>query len=218
MNGRTEDDGAFRGTFDPVQVRVSGLGEGIDPAAHIVGTDPGFEYLWIERDSLVTGKVISATFYDMPVDYGDVVLFDGAPIGHRDDEKRTPRFPLLQKLRSGAYRRYWFRAQQPERGFLERINDHLPAETFFYVHDEKVSMLCHECANAGKQPHVHEEAPASLVSGKFIVPESELNERLAGALDEAIGDSAIVAVPQLFHDLGDAARTRRDDERWQSLA
>jgi hypothetical protein len=218
MKGETGEDGIFTGSFDGVQVRVSTLGEGIDPAAHVEGSEPSFENLWIQRLSYVHGRIANASIYDLPVDYGDIVLFDGAPVGWRDDGKtRTPRFPLLQKLRSGPFRRYRFLAKQPRRGFFQEIGDRLPEESFFYVHDEQVNMLCRECARGGKIVHDHSEPEALLVSGKFVVPEGALDSTLVETLEELTGDAGLLAIPKLFHDLGDAARARRDEERWRNI-
>lgn len=218
MKGSVGEDGIFTGSFDSVQVRVSTLGEGVDPAAHVVGCAPDFENLWIERLSYVHGKIANASIYDLPVDYGDIVLFDGDPVGWRDDgTTRTPRFPLLQKLRSGAFRRYWFLAQQPHRSFLDDLHELLPEETFFYVHDERVNMLCHECARSGKIVHDHATAESSLVHGKFVVPEHRVDSSLVEELENLAGDHALIAIPQLFHDLGDAARAKRDEERWRVI-
>ena len=218
MEGTIGEDGTFTGTFSGAQVRVSTLGEGIDPAAHVVGSEPNFENLWIERLSYVHGKIANASIYDLPVDYGDVVLFDGDPVAWRDDgTTRTPRFPLLQKLRSGAYRRYWFLARQPRRGFLNDLNESLPEETFFYVHDEQVDMLCHECARGGKIVHDHTPSESFLVSGKFVVPEHRLDSTIVEMLENLAGDAALIAIPQLLRDVGDAARAARDDERWRVI-
>jgi tetratricopeptide (TPR) repeat protein len=218
MKGNVGEDGRYVGTFAAVQVRVSGLGEGIDPAAHVVGSDPGFENLWIERDSLCTGKIANATYYDMVVDYGDSVLFDGAPVSYRDDgEIRTPRFPLLQKLRDGDYRRYRFRARQPRAGFLDSLTAQLPEGTFFYVHDEQVNLFCPDCARSDRPQHQHEKTETFLVTGKFVVPERQWTPALIPMLDDLIADPALVAIPLLYADLGDEARARRDEERWADL-
>ncbi|HYO77912.1 MAG TPA: hypothetical protein VE010_15750 [Thermoanaerobaculia bacterium] len=218
MTGAVGEDGIFTGTFGGAQVRVSTLGEGIDPAAHVVGSEPDFEHLWIERLSYVHGRILNASIYELPVDYGDIVLFDGNPVSWRDDgTTRTPRFPVLQKLRAGAYRRYRFLARQPRGSFLQDLNESLPEETFFYVHDEQVNMLCPDCANGGKIVHDHRGSESFLVSGKFVVPEAHLDLSLVETLENLTGDSALIAVPQLFRDLGDAVRTRRDEERWRII-
>jgi hypothetical protein len=218
MKGTIGDDGILTGSFDGAQVRVSTLGEGIDPAAHVPGREPVFENLWIDRLSYVHGKIANASIHDLPVDYGDIVLFDGAPVGWRDDgTTRTPRFPLLQKLRSGAYRRYWFLAKQPRGGFFDDLAEFLPEETFFYVHDEQVNMLCDDCARGGKIVHDHTKPESFLVSGKFVVPEHRFDSTLVETLENLAGDDALIAIPQLFDDLGDAARARRDEERWRVI-
>ncbi len=218
MKGAVGEDGIFTGTFPGSQVRVSTLGVGADPAAHVVGSDPYFENLWIERLSYVHGKIMNASIYDLPVDYGDIVLFDGTPVSWRDDgTTRTPRFPVLQKLRAGAYRRYRFLARQPRGGFLQDLNESLPEETFFYVHDEQVNMLCQDCARGGKIVHDHSGSESFLVSGKFVVPAARLDSTLIDTLESLTGDNVLVAIPQLFRDLGDAVRTKRDEERWRVI-
>lgn len=218
MIGTIGEDGVFTGSFDSSQVRVSTLGEGVDPAAHVVGSDPAFENLWIERLSYVHGKIKNASIYDLPVDYGDIVLFDGNPVGWRDDgQTRTPRFPLLQKLRPGAFRRYRFLARQPRAGFFSDLTKSLPEETFFYVHDEQVNLLCDSCAREGKIVHDHSKPESFLVSGKFVVPEPHFDAALVETLENLAGADAYLAIPQLFHDLGDTARAERDEERWREL-
>ncbi|HEX8410599.1 MAG TPA: hypothetical protein VF883_17170 [Thermoanaerobaculia bacterium] len=218
MKGTVGQDGIFTGGFDGAQVRVSTLGEGVDPAAHVVGREPVFENLWIQRLSYVHGKIVNASIYDLPVDYGDIVLFDGDPVDWRDDgTTRTPRFPLLQKIRSGAYRRYWFLARQPRRGFFADLDEVLPEETFFYVHDEQVNMLCDDCGRGGKIVHDHSRGGSLLVRGKFVVPEHLLDSNLIEQFESLTGDGALIAIPRLFHDLGDSARAERDEERWRVI-
>lgn len=218
MKGHTGEDGRFTGSFQNVQVRVSELGQGIDPAAHVPCSDPTFENLWIERDSYCTGTIVNATVYDIVVDYGDLVLFDGAVVGYRDDGKnRTPRFPLLQKLRAGEYRRYRFRGRQPRANFFTELESQLPPDTFFYVHDEQVNMLCADCAHGTRPLHDHAKSETYFVAGKFIVPEKLCTPALIETLDTLIGNRAQLAVPQLYKDLGDAARAQRDEERWAEL-
>lgn len=146
------------------------------------------------------------------------MLFDGNPVSWRDDgTTRTPRFPLLQKIGSGAYRRYRFLARQPRGGFLKEVNNSLPEETFFYVHDEQVNMLCPECARGGKIVHDHARAESFLVAGKFVVPEDRLDATLVETLENLTADHALIAIPQLFRDLGDTARAKRDEERWRDI-
>jgi hypothetical protein len=148
-----------------------------------------------------------------------VVLFDGAPVGYRGEGKdRVPRFPLLQKLREGAYRRYWFLARQPHAGFLFALKSDLPAGVLVYPHDEQVNLLCRTCASAGRVEDDVPNAADPVVMGKLIVPEWLVGPSLVERLDEVLADRALVSIPELYEELGDAARARRDLERWDDLA
>lgn len=68
--------------------------------------DPGLEEtVWVERLSPCHGIVRSGLYEDLGVDYGDVVLFDGAPITHHEYEgERVAVFPHLVTLKRPGYR------------------------------------------------------------------------------------------------------------------
>lgn len=215
------DDGLPTGRFEHVQVRVSTLGEGIDPRAHVVGTENNFENLWIERKSLCHGVIINATINDLVVDYGDVVLFDGAPVGYRTaGERRVPRFPLLQRLSEGEYHRFWFIAQQPKSEAMQQLSDPNEAWTF-YVHSEQVRWLCRGCAtNEPDAPHEHaegEQPSQFIVTGKLVVRKSEPLERIAQIINAARDNAIHVSVPAVFKELGDDAALRLAVELWDKL-
>jgi hypothetical protein len=214
-------DGLPTGLFDPVQVRVSTLGEGGGPQCHVIGADVNFENLWIDRKSLCHGVIMNATYNDLVVDYGDVVLFDGAPVGYRNSgERRVPRFPLLQRLREGDYHRFWFIAQQPASEAVQQLSDPDEAWTF-YVHSEQVHWICRRCAtNEPDVPHEHSESEQSsqrVVTGKLVVRRSERLERVAAVLNNARDAAIYVAVPALFEELGDNVSLRYWAELWDKL-
>ena len=211
-------DGLPFGSFAPVQVRVSTLGEGINPAAHIPGVERNFENMWVERHSLCHGKIVNASIYELPVDYGDIVLWDGAPVGYRvDGEERVPRFPLLQRLQTGAYRRYWFLATQPHGGALEKVNEQLPGETQFYVHEEQVNMLCGECARGETVAHDHARTEASTISGKFVVPDNLVSRDFGKRLEKLIPSGVVVAMPRFYEEAGDKRRAKIHAESWDEI-
>ncbi|HSM42538.1 MAG TPA: prenyltransferase, partial [Afifellaceae bacterium] len=62
--------------------------------------DPGLEEtIWIQRLSPCHGIIRSVLYRDLGVDYGDVILFDGAPITyHTYGETSVPVFPHLATL------------------------------------------------------------------------------------------------------------------------
>jgi hypothetical protein len=200
------DDGLPFGRFAPVQVRISSLGQGIDPQAHIPGTHANFENVWIERRGICHGAIVSATYHDLCADYGDVVLFDGAPVGYRvDGQSRVPRFPLLQKIRDGAYRRYRFAAVQTKGGAVKALEPRFPHGTDVYVHDEQVRWTCEDCAR-GEEHIDHADARESfVVTGKLIVPADADAHAFAGELQRVHREvSGIrIACPALYEALGD---------------
>jgi hypothetical protein len=56
--------------------------------------DPGLEEtIWIERLSPCHGVIRSVLYQDLGIDYGDVVLIDGAPITHHKHTLDTHRIP-----------------------------------------------------------------------------------------------------------------------------
>jgi len=64
----------------PMQVRVLAKGPGTGPNATVPDSSVSFELVWVAPLSPCHGVVQSATFREAPIDYGDVVLWDGAPV------------------------------------------------------------------------------------------------------------------------------------------
>src|SRR5262245_2087654 len=78
--------------------------------------DPGLEEtIWIERLSPCHGIIRSVLYGDLGVDYGDVILIDGAPITHHTyGNDRVPVFPHLATLVRQNYQFYDFAGTQDE--------------------------------------------------------------------------------------------------------
>lgn len=87
-------------------------------------SDPGLEEtIWIERLSPCHGVVRSALFQNLGIDYGDVVLFDGAPVTHHKyGEQQVPVFPQLVTLERPGYRTFPFVGTQPSEGALAALS------------------------------------------------------------------------------------------------
>jgi hypothetical protein len=104
--GQTIEMGRFglpEGGYHGVKVRLAQR-----PVAERTTDDEGpgeEESIWIERLSPCHGIVRSALYTDsIGVDYGDVVLFDGAPIMHQTyGTERIPVFPHLATLVRSQY-------------------------------------------------------------------------------------------------------------------
>lgn len=214
----------------PVQVRAATVGAGIGGDDAAVGGVPdrsvGFELLWVSPLSPVHGVVSSATWREASVDYGDVVLWDGVPLGVVEHEGRpVPRFPLLSVLRRGDERRFRFLAREREPGALAALAETLPPGARLFVHRERMETLCAHCAQAtgnGDQPAPHTHAPLAphrLTQGKICVP-GDLDlatfRRDFDARMTTLG-SVVVVMPGLLEAVGDTAGAGKAHRMWLGL-
>ena len=80
--------------------------------------DPGAEEtIWIERLSPCHGIVRSVLYRNLGVDFGDVILMDGAPITyHSYGEARVAVFPHLATLVRQHYQIFDFAGRKTRRG------------------------------------------------------------------------------------------------------
>jgi hypothetical protein len=204
-----------------VQVRLCTLGT---PAGPEVRDDRAleFEHVWVDRLGPVHGRIISATLWDCPADYGDVVLFDAAPCGWRDvDGKRVPRFPMLAVLEPGHQHLFRFAARQPQNGAVASMEDELPKGSRLYVLSENVSMICASCAR-GVTPHAHAPQPAKehpVVYGKlFAPPDADIGHFRAQLRRALLRRPQIrLAAPDLDAAVGDDASARAGRALWDEL-
>jgi hypothetical protein len=168
--------------------------------------------VWIERLSPCHGRVVSALCDDeVGVDYGDLVLFDGAPILTRQWGERTvPVFPHLGTLRKGGWRVFRFAATQSEPGEVAAAGERLGDGALLYVHTEQVRVLCRSCWEREDQGHAHAEVPHRTVTGKLVVPPAVVLESVGEALVRATADGPRVFVPDLWDVLGQSRRAHTD--------
>lgn len=177
----------------PRQVRVPSKDAGYGFSR---GPREGFEVVWVTPLSPGHGVVSSASFRDCPVDYGDLVLFDGAPVA-----QDPPVFPLLEILKAGDERRLRFAALL-KAGDLEALADALP---------EGVRVFAY--------PEGREVDGERLVYGKLVVPAAvdlaKLRERLEAAARGPRGYR--LAVPGLYEATGPSKRAGQEHQAWRAL-
>ncbi len=209
------------GSYDAVKVRLAErpIAER-DPTR--MPDDPGLEEtIWVERLSPCHGIVRSALYQELDVDYGDVVLFDGAPIVHHTyADRRVPVFPHLSTLVHARYRAFPFVASQQREGQVARLSDSLPKDAVLYVHTEQLVQLCAACwERAGTDHGEHRSAEHHIVRGKLCAPPDVGAEPLRRALDEAVhaARGVQVLVPDLSRLAGDDARAEVESRRWAML-
>jgi hypothetical protein len=151
--------------------------------------DPGLEEtIWIERLSPCHGIVRSVLYGSLGVDYGDVVLFDGAPITHHSyGENKVPVFPHLATLVRNHYRLFDFTATQDEAGRIADISDELAADAVVYSHTEGLQILCAECWRDSELDHEqHRPEEKHVVSGRIAAPQQLDAGDLLAQIDRAL--------------------------------
>ncbi len=192
----------------PMQVRVATVGEETGQHDPLPARVVSLEVLWVQPLSPCHGVVQSPTARRASVDYGDVVLWDGAPVRMNRVQsdgaaREVPVFPLLWILRPGAERRLRFVAMAKQRAFVEALAEALAPAATLVTFDER--------ANAAGDAH--------LCYGKLIVPgERDLGEvrrELEAALRARAG--LTLAVPELYERLGDTAQAGKAHQAWGGI-
>jgi hypothetical protein len=197
------------GGYHPVKVRLVEF-----PLAARAASDPQEpgreETVWIERLSPCHGVVRCALVQDIGVDYGDVVMFDGAAITfHAYGDERVPVFPHLATLSRQGYQVFPFAGSQQRTEQIGELSEQLPGDAVVYVHSEQFQNLCTACWEDPDRDHLDHSADIhGVVTGKVCAPPTldatTLREELDRALDRA--REIKLFVPDLTLAAGDPAR------------
>ncbi len=184
--------------------------------------DPGEEEtVWIERLSPCHGIIRSVLYGKLGVDYGDVILMDGAPITHHTyGEEQVAVFPHLATLLRRNYQFFDFAGTQDEPGQLESVREELDGDTVIYSHDENVRVLC---ANCWRDPNIdhahHERVEKHVVTGRIAAAPDIAPAQLLDMIDKGIekrGGCQLYA-PDLCAAAGLTERERIDRRRFAML-
>ena len=185
--------------------------------------DPGLEEtIWIQRLSPCHGIVRSVLYQDLGVDFGDVVLMDGAPITyHTYGEQEVPVFPHLATLLKRSYQIFDFAGTQNEPGQLASASEDLTADAIVYSHTENYQTIC---ANCWRDPDIdhedHLEEQKHVVTGRIAAPPDVSPEQLLGELDQAVAGRppCSIYVPALCAAAGYDERADVERRRFGILA
>jgi hypothetical protein len=204
--GQTIQLGRFglpEGSYDLVKVRLAQR-----PLAERSADedDPGAEEtIWIERLSPCHGVVRSALHDDdIGIDFGDVVLFDGAAFTrHEVNGKQVPVFPHLATLVRSRYRIYPFVGTQQQQHQLSKLSTQLPEDTVIYSHSEQMASDQH-----------------AFISGKLCAPPSLSAPELLAAVDRVLASAPGVRLfaPELCVAAGQLERAQVERRRTAMLA
>jgi len=222
----------FVAGLPPMLVRVLSRTPATDGTSELPEKAVGFELVWVAPLSPCHGVVQSPTFRDAPIDYGDLVLWDGAPVAaHKTAEGHTiPVFPLLEILRRGDERRWPFVALEREPASVRSLEADLPEGARVFIQQERLEHHCAAC-EAG-EPHKHgddaapmaapaaasERAGGTLVRGKLIVPRAQDLSELRSAWEAATGSRPLsVSLPALYEELGDSKQAGQAHQTWRGI-
>jgi hypothetical protein len=204
------------GGYDSVMVRLAerplaerGPGTSDDPGEE--------ETIWVERLSPCHGIIRSVLYKELGVNYGDVVLFDGAPITYRKfGDDKVAVFPHLATLRRQNYRTFDFVGMQQQPGEIENLSEDLLEDAVVYSHTEQLFELCRTCWENTEIDHAdHERAEQHVVRGKVCAPPTVSSEALLSALDAGVAKSPGMRlfVPELCREAGHPARAEVERRR-----
>lgn len=224
-NARVLDNGMPHvDDLPPAQVRVATRGSGHGFGGAELEQGVVFELLWVTPASPCHGVVSTPTFREASVDYGDLVLWDGTPIGVVEHEgKPVPRFPLLSRLRAGDERRIRFIALEQDDGDVAACARDLPEPGQLFLQRARVEMLCPTCASGGVadgQQHTHgTPEPHRLVYGKLVVPGDVELKTFRADLDAYLKPHRKVQfiLPGLHEALGETKLAGKAHQLWRGL-
>jgi len=184
--------------------------------------DPGLEEtIWIERLSPCHGIIRSVLYGELGVDYGDVILIDGAPITHHTyGDQKVPVFPHLATLVRRNYKRYDFAGTQHESRQLAEADIGLDGDSVIYPHSEYVR---HFCARCWRDPDVdhdqHEQVERRIVVGRIAAAPDVDPVQLLDQIDKALAkrSGCQLYVPDLCLAAGLQARASVEKRRFDLL-
>jgi hypothetical protein len=184
--------------------------------------DPGLEEtIWIERLSPCHGIVRSVLYQRLGVDFGDVVLIDGAPITHHKYGDRTiPVFPHLATLVRSNYQFFDFAGTQDGKGRINSASEDLDRDCVIYPHTENFAVLCASCWRDQAIDHEHRETEQKfVVRGRIAAPPDVAPSELLLHVDAAMQKRAPCRIysPDLCAAAGLAERAAIERRRFTML-
>lgn len=184
--------------------------------------DPGLEEtIWIERLSPCHGIIRSVLFQNLGVDYGDVILFDGAPITyHKYGDQQIAVFPHLSTLKKSNYQFFDFAGTQNTEGELGDISASLDKDAVIYSHTENYRVLCSACWNDETIDHEHKDSRAMhVVTGRIAVPADIKAKDILDKIDKTLKDKpgCTIFSPDLCRASGLVDRAKFEKKKYNLL-
>ncbi|HEY0722841.1 MAG TPA: hypothetical protein VGD41_02370 [Pyrinomonadaceae bacterium] len=184
--------------------------------------DPGLEEtIWIERLSPCHGIIRGVLYQRLGVDFGDVVLIDGAPVTHHKyGDRDIPVFPHLATLVRSNYQFYDFAGTQDGEGRINGASADLDRDSVIYSHTENFSYLCASCWRDPGIDHEHGETEEKhVVRGRIAAPPDVAPDELLRQIDAALEQRSpcCIYAPDLCAAAGLADRAAIERRRFDML-
>lgn len=184
--------------------------------------DPGIEEtIWIERLSPCHGIIRSVLYQDLGIDYGDVILFDGAPITyHTYGEEKVPVYPHLATLLQRHYNFFDFAGTQEEAAQISDASADLEGDAIVYSHSEKFIRLCESCWRNPDINHHHDhEVDKRVVTGRIAAPGDMDVRDLLQQIDRAMAkrEPCRIYMPNLCEAAGLLERASFEKRRFEMI-
>lgn len=185
--------------------------------------EPGVEEtVWIERLSPCHGIIRSVLYQSLGVDYGDVVLFDGAPITyHKYGDENVAVFPHLATLRRQKYKFFDFMGTQSAGRQIADLTKKLRSDSVIYSHSESYETLCMDCWRDANTDHAHtQREELNVVRGRIAVGPDQDEGVLLDEIDAVIpiDNSCRIFSPALCEAAGRHDRAKFERRRFDQLA
>jgi tetratricopeptide (TPR) repeat protein len=205
----------------PAQVRVLSRGAGYATASAFPNEATAFEVLWVQPLSPCHGVVVSPCFRDAPIDYGDLVLFDPAPVAQgRDAEgNMVPCFPLLEILKRGEERRLRFIAYVEREGAFEEFSSALPEGFTLFRQSERIESARPSVLTGKPLEKPVTPVSSKLVHGKIVcAPEVGLEPLKAYIQSSPFAKRELaLAIPGLYEALGQTKRAGQEHQAYRGI-
>jgi hypothetical protein len=162
----------WKGLGMPIEPGDSPIEENFGGTPVRLNPDGEPEVVWARRVCPVRARIESIPFSTSGIAFGDVVLHDGAPVGHRLDQngKERPVFNMLELFEAGPYSTYVIEAIADDEAALTRLvmlcdARKLPVEDWA----ESVTTLCKACSEGRPhEQHDHSGAPSTWDRERLI--------------------------------------------------
>ncbi len=191
----------------PIRTRIPTRGTGHAVDAYCEGADLDravtFELLWVAPVSPCHGVVQTPSFRDAPVDYGDLVLWDGTPV-RAEQGSHAPCFPCLGVLRKGTERRMHMLSYLPPGHSTSDLEHVFPHNVQVFFATSRPSDSTPPAPSEGR-----------LVRAKLIAPERVDLAAVRTHVEQC--KTIPIAVPRLYELLGDSRRAGQEHQAWRAL-